>query len=55
MSSPDLEGPDWSVKVVRLLLPPGWSKDAALTRPTVWVPHGGFDPLYNHGHGGPPA
>ncbi|MDE1671079.1 alpha/beta hydrolase [Nocardia gipuzkoensis] len=43
LSSPHLEGPDWSVKVVRLLLPPGWSKDAARTWPTVWVLHGGFD------------
>ncbi len=25
------------------MLPPGWSKDAARTRPTVWVLHGGFD------------
>ncbi|MGW5309967.1 alpha/beta hydrolase [Nocardia thailandica] len=43
ISSPNLEGPDWSVKVVRLLLPPGWSKNAARTWPTVWVLHGGFD------------
>ncbi|MEV0355345.1 alpha/beta hydrolase family protein [Nocardia sp. NPDC050697] len=43
ISSPNLEGPDWSVKVVRLLLPPGWSKDANRTWPTVWVLHGGFD------------
>ncbi|WP_255495062.1 alpha/beta hydrolase family protein [Nocardia sp. GTS18] len=43
ISSPNLEGPDWAVKVVRLLLPPGWSKDAARTWPTIWVLHGGFD------------
>ncbi|UGT62313.1 alpha/beta hydrolase [Nocardia asteroides] len=43
ISSPNLEGPDWSVKVVRLLLPPGWSKDANRTWPTIWVLHGGFD------------
>ncbi|TQM32036.1 alpha/beta hydrolase [Nocardia bhagyanarayanae] len=43
ISSPNLEDPDWSVKVVRLLLPPGWSKDANRTWPTVWVLHGGFD------------
>lgn len=43
LSSPNLEGPGWSVKVVRLLLPPGWSADADRTWPTVWVLHGGFD------------
>ncbi|MFC8043211.1 alpha/beta hydrolase [Nocardia sp. NPDC057353] len=43
ISSPNLEGPDWSVKVVRLLLPPGWSKEADRSWPTIWVLHGGFD------------
>ncbi len=43
ISSPNLEGPEWSVKVVRLLLPPGWSKDADRTWPTIRVLHGGLD------------
>lgn len=43
VSSPHLEGPDWSVKVVRLVVPPGWSPTANRTWPTVWVLHGGFD------------
>ncbi len=43
ISSPNLEGPDWSVKVVRLLLPPGWTKETTKKWPTVWVLHGGFD------------
>lgn len=43
ISSPNLEGPGFAVKVVRLLLPEGWSKDADRTWPTVWVLHGGFD------------
>ncbi|MFG1792878.1 alpha/beta hydrolase [Nocardia sp. NPDC049149] len=43
VSSPNLEGPDWSVKVVRLLLPPGWTKETSRSWPTVWVLHGGFD------------
>ncbi|MBF6357612.1 prolyl oligopeptidase family serine peptidase [Nocardia higoensis] len=43
VSSPHLEGPELSVKVVRLLLPPGWSPDADRTWPTIWVLHGGMD------------
>ncbi|MFJ2838101.1 alpha/beta hydrolase [Nocardia sp. NPDC087230] len=43
ISSPNLEGPGFAVKVVRLLLPPGWSKNAGRTWPTIWVLHGGFD------------
>ncbi|MFJ1460299.1 alpha/beta hydrolase [Nocardia sp. N2S4-5] len=40
VSSPNLDAP---IKVVRLVVPPGWSKDATRTWPTVWVLHGGFD------------
>lgn len=32
-----------SIKVVRLLLPPGWSADARRTWPTLWLLHGGFN------------
>lgn len=31
------------VKWVRLILPPGWSKDADRTWPTLWLLHGGLD------------
>ncbi|RDI46349.1 alpha/beta hydrolase [Nocardia mexicana] len=40
VSSPNIDAP---IKVVRLLVPPGWSKNANQTWPTVWVLHGGFD------------
>jgi S-formylglutathione hydrolase FrmB len=40
VSSPNLDAPS---KAVRLLLPPGWAKNATRTWPTIWVLHGGFD------------